>query len=57
MRIILGFIFIFMLIFGGYQIIKNLDDEQLEKITNLIPTIVGCLAVTGIVIGFIVVNF
>lgn len=56
-RIILGFVFIFSLIYMGYKYITNLGVDELESLMEKIPIIVSMITVTIIIVTFIVVNF
>lgn len=57
-RIILGLVVIFMCTYFGYRYITGLDVEKLENIfDNKLPVIAGCVAVTMVIVTFIIVVF
>jgi hypothetical protein len=56
-KIILGFIIIFMLIYLGYKVIFSLDDDELERFATKAPIIAACVIATISLVSFIVVSF
>lgn len=57
-RIILGLVVIFMCTYFGYRYITGLDVEKLENIfDNKLPVIAWCVAVTMVIVTFIIVVF
>jgi hypothetical protein len=56
-KIILGFIAFFVLIYFGYKAITSLDDEELEWFVTKAPIIAACFIATVAVVSFIVVSF
>jgi len=56
-KIILGFVLLFALIFGGYKYFTGMDDVELERFVNRAPTVLLCILATIAAATFIIVSF
>lgn len=56
-KIILGFIAFFVLIYFAYRAITSLDDNDLEGFTSNAAIIAACAAITTALVSFVILSF
>ena len=56
-KIILGFIAFFMLIYFAYKAITSLDDSELEGFASNAAIIAACSAITVALVTFVILSF